>query len=121
MRVNVEPIGAKWTYFLSISTLRLLKTFSSASAFLIQTRNKTKCALEQLGFTVLDSKTNFLFARCPKISGEDYYSKLKQNGILVRHFDQERIQDFVRITIGTPAQMEQFLQVTKRLMEEETQ
>ncbi len=87
----------------------------------IQTRNKTKCALEQLGFTVLDSKTNFLFARCPKISGEDYYSKLKQNGILVRHFDQERIQDFVRITIGTPAQMEQFLQVTKRLMEEETQ
>ena len=45
----------------------------------------------------------------------------KQNGILVRHFDQERIQDFVRITIGTPAQMEQFLQVTKRLMEEETQ
>ena len=87
----------------------------------IQTRGKTKSALEQLGFTVLDSKTNFLFARCPKISGEDYYSKLKQNGILVRHFNQERIQDFVRITIGTPAQMERFLQVTKRLTQEETQ
>ena len=63
-------------------------------------------ALRNLGFEVLPSKANFIFARHPAISGDCLYSGLRQRGILVRHFTKERIKDFVRITIGTQEQME---------------
>ena len=63
-------------------------------------------ALEDLGFEVLPSKANFIFARHPAASGDDLYTGLRQRGILVRHFTKERIKDFVRITIGTQQQME---------------
>lgn len=63
-------------------------------------------ALKGQGFEVLPSKANFIFARCPGITGEALYWGLRERGILVRHFSKERIRDFVRITIGTQAQME---------------
>ena len=70
-------------------------------------------ALEKLGFRVLPSKTNFIFASHPAISGIDLYTGLRQRGILVRHFTKERIKDFVRITIGTQAQMESLVAALK--------
>ena len=63
-------------------------------------------ALRKLGFEVLPSKANFIFARHPAITGDALYSGLRQRGILVRHFTKERIKDYVRITIGTQQQME---------------
>ena len=63
-------------------------------------------ALQNLGFQVLPSKANFIFARHPGVSGAELYSGLRKRGILVRHFTKERIKDFVRITIGTQEQME---------------
>ena len=63
-------------------------------------------ALQNLGFQVLPSKANFIFARHPAVSGAELYSGLRKRGILVRHFTKERIKDFVRITIGTQEQME---------------
>ena len=63
-------------------------------------------ALQNLGFQVLPSKANFIFARHPGVSGAELYRGLRQRGILVRHFTKERIKDFVRITIGTQEQME---------------
>ena len=63
-------------------------------------------ALQNLGFQVLPSKANFIFAGYPGVSGAELYSGLRQRGILVRHFTKERIKDFVRITIGTQEQME---------------
>ena len=62
--------------------------------------------MEDLGFEVLPSKANFIFARHPAVPGDDLYAGLRQRGILVRHFTKERIKDFVRITIGTQQQME---------------
>jgi len=70
------------------------------------TRAWTTEAMQTLGFEVLPSKANFIFARHSGISGADLYSGLRTRGILVRHFTKERIKDFVRITIGTQAQME---------------
>ncbi len=70
------------------------------------TREKTRKALEKLGFEVTPSRANFLFARHPAIGGEELYLKLKERGILVRHFSTERIRDFNRISIGTEEQME---------------
>lgn len=85
---------------------------------IIEDREYTKKELEGLGFTVLDSCTNFLFAKSDKISGEAYYKRLKEKGILVRHFTSEKIKDFNRITIGTKEQMKTFINITKEILEE---
>ena len=72
-------------------------------------------ALENMGFSVLPSKTNFIFVRHPVLSGEGMYRELRQRGILVRHFKSERIRDFVRITIGTQEQMVRLAQTMAEL------
>lgn len=84
---------------------------------IIENREYTKKELEKMGFFVLDSRANFLFAKSDKISGEELYLKLKENGVLVRHFKAEKIKDFNRITIGTKAQMDIFLGKTKEILE----
>ena len=61
--------------------------------------------LEKLGFTLTQSKTNFVFAKSDKIGGKELYLKLKEKGILVRHFDSKRISDYIRVTIGSLSQM----------------
>ena len=71
-----------------------------------------------MGFTVLPSKTNFLFARSAKIGGRELYEKLKDRGILVRHFGNPRICGFVRITIGTDGQMDACLASIRSILEE---
>lgn len=77
----------------------------------------TTAALRALGFTVIDSLTNFVFARHDAISGKEFYQTLKENGILVRHFDTPRLTDYVRITVGSREQMEAFIQTTKNILE----
>lgn len=63
--------------------------------------------LKSQGFYVLESKTNFLFAKKDGMAGNDIYKKIKEKGILIRHFNTPGIEDFVRITIGTHQQMEE--------------
>ena len=70
------------------------------------TRAETSARLEALGFEVLPSKTNFIFAKSDRIGGGALYQELKKRGVLVRHFDSPRIRDYNRITIGTPEQMD---------------
>ncbi len=52
------------------------------------------------------SSANFLFVKHPALSGEEVYRKMRERGILIRHFSVERIKDYNRISIGTDAQME---------------
>ncbi len=84
-----------------------------------QTREYTAEALKELGFTVLPSKANFLFVKTEKASGERLYEGLKARGVLVRHFNKPRIAEFIRVTVGTKAQMDVFLQKVKEIIEEE--
>ena len=70
-------------------------------------RDKFYNFLKARGFYVLESKTNFLFARHPSIGGQELYRKVKEQGLLIRHFNTPGIEDFVRITVGTPEQMEE--------------
>ena len=62
--------------------------------------------LKSHGFDVIKSETNFVFARHPNVSGADLYKKVKEDGILIRHFNTPGIEDFVRVTIGTKEQMD---------------
>ena len=73
--------------------------------------------LEKMGFCALNSQTNFVFARHGQISGETLYRRLKENGILVRWFDSDRIRDYVRITIGSSEQMEILVDKLTHLLE----
>lgn len=76
---------------------------------IIETRSYTAEKLEGLGFKVIPSKANFLFTKCEKMDGGELYQKLRQKGILIRHFDSEKISQYNRITIGTRSEMDQLL------------
>ncbi|MBE7065721.1 MAG: histidinol-phosphate transaminase [Ruminococcaceae bacterium] len=79
--------------------------FEKCIGEIVRVREVTVTELSQMGFEILPSKTNFIFAKKEGFSGEKLYTELKKRGILVRHFKSERIKDFVRITIGTEEQM----------------
>lgn len=70
----------------------------------ISERKRVTAALEDLGFEVLPSKANFIFARHKEQSGEVLAKGLREQGIIVRHFNKPRISEFLRITIGTVEQ-----------------
>ncbi len=92
--------------------------YENATQTIVKNRAYTAEALEKLGFFVLPSKTNFLFAKSERIDGEELYQKLKARGVLVRHFNAERIREFNRITIGTLAQMQKFIAIVTEILEE---
>lgn len=82
------------------------------------TRERTADALERLGFDIVPSKANFLFVRSERIDGGLYYRKLREKGILIRHFDKEKISQYNRITIGTDEEMDHLLEATAEIMKE---
>jgi len=90
--------------------------FEQCRQAIMKTREWTKQQLLSLGFTVLDSKANFLFASAPGMSGAEYQKALRERNILVRYFDLPRTKAFTRITIGTQAQMEALIQATKEIL-----
>ena len=93
------------------ASMRDTEYFDACRNKIIAIREKTAIELKAMGFEVLDSKTNFLFARHSSISGSDLYEKLKENGILIRHFKKDRISDFIRITIGSEEEMNKFVEI----------
>lgn len=92
--------------------------FAACTKAIEEVRAYTTMELKKRGFTVLPSSANFVFAKPDRMGGEAYYQKLKDKGILVRHFDEERIRDYVRITIGTKNQMQQLFYATDELWRE---
>ena len=86
---------------------------------IMDTREKTAQALRELGFTLPDSKANFLFVKREGLDGGLLYRKLKDRGILIRHFSDPRIAQYNRVTVGTPEEMEAFVAGVKAVMAEE--
>ncbi|AVK50779.1 histidinol-phosphate aminotransferase [Clostridium sp. MF28] len=82
------------------------KYFEEITKKIVKTREKVVKELEKLDFRVLKSKSNFVFASHNSASGKFIYENLKCQGILVRYFDKERIDNFLRITIGTDEEMD---------------
>ena len=85
---------------------------------IIETREYTQNVLRELGFFVTDSKANFIFAKSDAVGGEELYLKLRQRGILVRHFKTEKIKEFNRITVGTREQMDALLDAVREILKE---
>lgn len=81
-----------------------------------QTRERVKEELERRKFTVLDSQTNFLFAKHEKVEGQILFERLREEKIFVRHFSGERIRDYLRITMGTDEQMDRLLEALDRII-----
>ena len=84
----------------------------------IKVREETSEKLAALGATVLPSKANFIFVKIPDISGGEAYKKLRDRGILVRHFSKERISDYLRISIGTASDMEALVNALAEIIKE---
>lgn len=92
--------------------------FHNTLSKIIETREWTKGQLRALGFLFQDSKANFIFASHISCPAEYLFEGLKKEHIYVRHFKKERIQNHLRISIGTREQMETVIACLKKLIKE---
>jgi histidinol-phosphate aminotransferase len=91
--------------------------FEDITAKIVKTREKTQLKLKETGFTFNESSTNFIFAKPPEgFEAVKIFEELKKRDIYVRHFNKERIRDYLRITIGTDEEMEILMDALKEIM-----
>ena len=83
---------------------------------IIETREWAKEELKNLGFHCLDSKSNFIFAMHPDYDAKELFEALKENDIYVRFWGSERIEQYMRITVGTREEMEAMFAFLKKYM-----
>ncbi len=119
LRYSTNPYNIdRLTLVAGIAAVADEKYYQKCCNDIERTREYTYNALSELGFEVLPSKANFLFAKRNGISGERLYLELKKRGVLVRHFNVDRIKDYVRITIGRNDQMDFMMEKIKEIPEE---
>ncbi|MDO5140797.1 MAG: histidinol-phosphate transaminase [Eubacteriales bacterium] len=104
------------TYSAAIGTLMDREYTLNNCREIIRVREYTVSELVKMGFKVLDSKANFVFACSDRISGEELYRRLKEKGVLIRHFAKDRIDNYNRITIGTKEQMDILLDRIREML-----
>lgn len=82
--------------------------FRTVTAKICKTRDESAEKLRARGFRVLDSAANFLFVTSDKLACGEIFRRLRERGVLIRYFNAPRIDNYLRITIGTPEQMDRF-------------
>ncbi len=92
--------------------------FQECTSRIIATRGRTASALRDMGCILTDSMTNFLFVRLPNVSGETAQRRLREMGILVRRFGQPRIEDYLRVSIGSEEDMQVFIEAVRQIIRE---
>lgn len=119
IRYSTNPYNVnRMTMAAGIGALSDEKYFNDNCKKIIENREWTERALTALGFEFLPSMANFIFAKSDRIDGKALYLALKDKGILVRHFDADRISDFNRITIGSSEEMQTLIDKIKEILEE---
>ena len=117
IKYSTNPYNVnRLTLLLGAATVDAEPYYREKCREIMETRTWTAKQLEKLGFFVLPSDTNFLFAKTGKMDGGELYLKLKDRGVLVRHFTNPRICQFNRITIGTDDEMARFIQITSEIL-----
>lgn len=110
MKYATNPYNVnRMTMAAGVAALGELSYFTENCRRIMRTRERCADALRAMGFTVLPSAANFLFAKHERVGGEALYLALRERGILVRHFGAARIRDFNRITVGSDAEMDALL------------
>lgn len=119
VRNSTNPYNVNaMTQAMGIGTLLEDEEIQKRCATVARVREDVALRLADMGFSVLPSKANFLFARHDAIGGRALYTALREKGFLVRHFDRERIRDFVRVTIGKAEDMQAFLGAAEEILAE---
>ncbi len=111
---NVNRMTAK----AGLGALEDQEYFEKNIKSVIENREYTVNELKKLSFTTTDSKANFIFIKSNKIGGKELYEKLREKGVLVRHFTTERIKDYNRVSIGSYEQMSAFINAVKEILKE---
>ena len=109
---NVNGLGQ----VAALATLEDHAYYRSNLRKIIETRRRLAQELTKLGFEVLPSESNFIFARPPRFPAKAWLAKLRARQILVRWFDSPMTKDYLRITIGTPAEIETLISVARRIL-----
>ena len=118
IRYSTNPYNVnRMTEFAGVAALEENSYYMENAQTIMENRSWATKQLESLGFSVLDSKANFIFAKSDKIEGEKLYQQLKKRGVLVRHFTKDRIAQYNRITIGTMEQMQILVNTIKEILE----
>ncbi len=117
VRYSINPYNVnRMTMAAGVGALTDKDYFDFCRNSIIKTRKRTEDELYKLGFSFTDSKANFIFAKHESAGGEELYLKLKEKGVLVRHFGKERIKDHIRITVGSEEQMAALITALKEIL-----
>ncbi|MGO2132561.1 MAG: histidinol-phosphate transaminase [Halomonas sp.] len=112
--INSYPVDSLCSA-VGIAALEDEDHFDACRTAVITTRERTRQRLEQLGFDVLPSQTNFLLASHPKQDAAQLFVGLRERGILVRHFNTEALNNWLRISIGTDNEMDSLIETLESL------
>ena len=112
---NSYPLG-RLAQAGAIASLQDEAWFQESRARVIEGRERLTLGLHRLGFDVLPSSANFVFARHPAQQGARLAAALRQRAVIVRHFSAPRISDYLRITVGTDAQIDRLLSALSEIL-----
>ena len=119
VKYSINPYNVnRMTQAAGIAALRSGDYYAGCVRQIVENRSYTTAELRKLGFTVLPSASNFLFARREGIDGGTLYRELKARGVLVRWFDKDRIRDYLRITVGSREQMDTLLREIRAILQD---
>lgn len=104
-----------FTQILGAEAVRDEAYFKKCTDKIVEVREWTKEELKKLQFTFEDSRANFIFAKHATLSGDTIFKALKERKIFVRHWNKERISDYLRISIGTKEQMQALIDALKEI------
>ena len=117
IKYSTNPYNVnRLTQIAGIASLTDPDYFSACCAEIAQNRDYLTAELTKIGFTMTPSVANFIFAKHKEARGEHLYLKLKENGVLVRHFKNPKITDYLRITIGTREECDILISKLKEIL-----
>ncbi|MAS75530.1 MAG: histidinol-phosphate transaminase [Verrucomicrobiales bacterium] len=105
----------------ALATLKDLKYYQRQFNRIIKARSQTSKTLIAIGFDVIPSQTNFIFAKPNGLSAKDLFTRLRKQNIITRWFDTKECRSWLRITIGTESEMEKFISSTRAIIKKYSQ
>ena len=100
----------------ALESIKDVDYFKETTKKIIDTRTRITQELKDLGFKVIDSSANFVFITHKDVVAEKLFNNLKQQGILVRYFNSKRVDNYLRVSIGTDSEMNEFLKTLEQIL-----